>query len=143
VLELDAVFVACSSGELLLLHTASRAVEEVGVVQGGVAAAGWSPDGELLVLLGYNQGLLMMNKVGFGAEVVLGYNQDLQQLLHAFMLFCPSCKQARAVAQASVGCLPGVCCSALCILAPDTTAVHVSLLQEWDVLYCMYCICTI
>jgi hypothetical protein len=32
-------------------------------VSGGVAAAGWSPDGELLVLLGYNQGLLMMNKV--------------------------------------------------------------------------------
>ncbi|WIA32299.1 hypothetical protein OEZ86_003144 [Tetradesmus obliquus] len=62
VLELDAVFIACSSGELLLLHTASRSVEEVGVVSGGVAAAGWSPDGELLVLLGYNQGLLMMNK---------------------------------------------------------------------------------
>jgi hypothetical protein len=64
VLELDAIFIACSSGELLLLHTASRSIEEVGVVSGGVAAAGWSPDGELLVLLGYNQGLLMMNKVG-------------------------------------------------------------------------------
>ncbi|KAF6250795.1 IKI3 family-domain-containing protein [Scenedesmus sp. NREL 46B-D3] len=62
VLELDAVFIACSSGELLLLHTASRSVEEVGVVSDGVAAAGWSPDGELLVLLGYNSGLLMMNK---------------------------------------------------------------------------------
>lgn len=64
VLELDAVFVACSSGELLLLYTASHAVEEVGVVAGGLAAAAWSPDGELLALMGYNQLLLMMNKVG-------------------------------------------------------------------------------
>lgn len=73
-LELDAVFIACSSGELLLLHTASRSVEEVGVVSGGVAAAGWSPDGELLVLLGYNQGLLMMNKVR--VQEVQGSNSD-------------------------------------------------------------------
>lgn len=63
VLELDAVFIVCSSGELLLLHAASHEVEEVGVVAGGLAAAAWSPDGELLALLGYNQLLLLMNKV--------------------------------------------------------------------------------
>lgn len=61
--ELDAVFIATSSGQLLLLDTASREVDEVGVVQGGVAAAAWSPNGEQLALLGFNGLLLIMNKV--------------------------------------------------------------------------------
>lgn len=63
VVELDAVFIATSSGQLLLLDTVSREVEEVGVVQGGLAAAAWSPNGEQLAVLGFNGLLLIMNKV--------------------------------------------------------------------------------
>jgi hypothetical protein len=114
VLELDALFIALSSGQLLLLHTqhpallsqqrqeqqqqqqrgaaahggrsssaasggAQRAdghaaplwcgagsegvVEEVGVIEGGVEAAAWSPDGELLTVLARRSAtLLLMNK---------------------------------------------------------------------------------
>jgi hypothetical protein len=64
VVELDALFIAASNGQLLLLDTVSRAVDEVGVVTGGVAAAGWSPNGEQLAVLGCNGLLLTMNKVG-------------------------------------------------------------------------------
>jgi elongator complex protein 1 len=82
VVELEALFIATSAGQLLLLHTALAAaqrtstssndqaapgaevdaVEEVDVVQGGVAAAGWSPNGELLAVLGHSGLLLVMNK---------------------------------------------------------------------------------
>lgn len=89
VVELEALFIAATSGELLLLHTAAAAaatqhhqqqqecgceVEEVGVVQGGVAASAWSPDGEQLAVLGYNGLLLVMNKVGVKFGVNAGVN---------------------------------------------------------------------
>jgi hypothetical protein len=45
------------------LDTVSREVEEVGVVPSGIAAAGWSPNGEQLAVLDYNGLLLIMNKV--------------------------------------------------------------------------------
>lgn len=72
--ELDALCLALSSGELLLLDAAQQAavaragagaaaVEEVGAVDGGLAAAAWSPDGELLVLVTGAAQLLLMNKV--------------------------------------------------------------------------------
>lgn len=72
--ELDALCLALSSGELLLLDAAQQAavaragagaaaVEEVGAVDGGLAAAAWSPDGELLVLVTGTAQLLLMNKV--------------------------------------------------------------------------------
>ena len=72
--ELDALCLALSSGELLLLDAAQQAarggagagdaaVEEVGAVEGGLAAAAWSPDGELLVLVTGTAQLLLMNKV--------------------------------------------------------------------------------
>jgi hypothetical protein len=74
VVELDALFIAASNGQLLLLDTSTREVDEVGVVTGGVAAAGWSPDGEQLAVLGFNGLLLIMNKVGSGCRVQrLGY----------------------------------------------------------------------
>jgi elongator complex protein 1 len=66
--ELDAVCLALSSGELVLLSahaspgSAAPAVEEVGAVDGGLAAAAWSPDGELLVLVTGSGSLLMMSK---------------------------------------------------------------------------------
>ncbi|KAL4852847.1 Elongator complex protein 1 [Chlorella vulgaris] len=66
--ELDAMCLALSSGELVLLSahaspgSAAPAVEEVGAVDGGLAAAAWSPDGELLVLVTGSGSLLMMSK---------------------------------------------------------------------------------
>lgn len=63
VLELDAIFVALSSGVLLLLYTATHEVEDVGEIQGGVAAAAWSPDGEAVVIVSNTGNLLLMNKV--------------------------------------------------------------------------------
>ncbi|KAI8469194.1 MAG: IKI3 family-domain-containing protein [Monoraphidium minutum] len=62
VLELDALFIALASGELLLLHTATRALEEVGAIEGGVAAAAWSPDGEALAIAGPGGKLLLLSK---------------------------------------------------------------------------------
>ncbi len=72
--ELDALCLGLSTGELLLLSTAGGtdkgwpnggpALEEVGAVEGGVAAGQWSPDGELLALLTGGGQLLMMSKVG-------------------------------------------------------------------------------
>mgnify|MGYP001807388448 CR=1 FL=1 len=63
VVELDGLSIAASNGQLLLLDTVSREVEEVGVVPSGIAAAGWSPNGEQLAVLDYNGLLLIMNKV--------------------------------------------------------------------------------
>jgi hypothetical protein len=72
VLELDALFLALSSGELLLLHTASQDVEEVGSVAGGVDAAEWSPDGEVLAVAGAGGKLLLLSKVRGRAFAIPG-----------------------------------------------------------------------
>ncbi len=73
--ELEALCLALSTGELLLLRGpegvagsgtssgSSPEVEEVGAVEGGLAAAAWSPDGELLALVTCTAQLLLMNKV--------------------------------------------------------------------------------
>ena len=70
--ELGALCLCLSSGEILLLDTTAAghatagggaAVEEVGAVDGGVAAAAWSPDGELLAVASGAASLLLMNKV--------------------------------------------------------------------------------
>ena len=67
---------ALSTGELLLLSSGASSgstggsrdrqpeVEEVGAVDGGLAAAAWSPDGELLALVSGTGSLLLMNRVG-------------------------------------------------------------------------------
>ena len=47
-------------------------VEDMGVVEGGIAAAAWSPDGEQLVLAGGNGQLLLMNQVGAAAAAGCG-----------------------------------------------------------------------
>ena len=82
--ELEAVCIGLSSGELLLLNTATASItsnasgigsssgaqlptlEEVGALEGGVAAGQWSPDGGLLALLTGDGQLLLMNKVRQG-----------------------------------------------------------------------------
>ena len=91
--ELEAVFVALDTGQLCLILTKTRSVEEVchacmaqglhhwqqdfaspatrygalpmqvGELAGGVAAAEWSPDSELLSLVSVHGQLLLMNKV--------------------------------------------------------------------------------
>ncbi|KAH7624735.1 putative Elongator complex protein 1 [Nannochloris sp. 'desiccata'] len=59
--DLGTLTLGLSSGHLLLLHTSpGPSLEEVGVLEGGVVAASWSPDGEALaVLSGAGQLLLM------------------------------------------------------------------------------------
>lgn len=42
---------------------AACAAAAAATTAGGIAAAAWSPDGELLAVLGYNQLLLLMTKV--------------------------------------------------------------------------------
>jgi elongator complex protein 1 len=64
--DLEAVFIALSTGELLLLRPSAPslpavAVEEVGRVAGGVAAEAWSPDGEVLAVVGCAGQLLLMS----------------------------------------------------------------------------------
>lgn len=74
--ELEALCLALSSGELLLLDASGRSqaapgqrpsqpppVEEVGAVGGGLAGGAWSPDGEVLALVSASALLLLMNKV--------------------------------------------------------------------------------
>jgi elongator complex protein 1 len=63
VLELDAVMVALASGDLLLIYTETKELEEVGSIQGGIACMAWSPDGELLALVSNSGNLLLMTKV--------------------------------------------------------------------------------
>lgn len=64
--ETQSIFVALSSGDLLLLPAPSEReelmsndqVECVGSIDGGIAAAAWSPDDEILVLMSCYQGSL-------------------------------------------------------------------------------------
>jgi WD40 repeat protein len=62
-LEEDALFLARRNGELLLLHTTDRQLDDVGAIAGGLAAAAWSPDGEVLALVSANGLLLLMTRV--------------------------------------------------------------------------------
>lgn len=76
-LELDAVCCSLSTGALLMVHTVSRDVEEVGTVEGGILTMQWSPDGDLLAILTGTGSLLVMNQVvqmAGGADVGLCCN---------------------------------------------------------------------
>lgn len=67
-IELEALCIALSSGELLLLGVGDDHDQvEVGVLEGGVASAQLSPDGELLAVASGDGKLLLMNKVGLPA----------------------------------------------------------------------------
>ena len=63
VLELEALCICTAEGALLLLHTGSQQLEQVGQLQGGVAAAAWSPDGALLLVLTALGRALLLNQV--------------------------------------------------------------------------------
>eukprot|EP00803_Ostreobium_quekettii_P007811 evm.model.scf_2610.1 EVM.evm.TU.scf_2610.1 scf_2610:2799-4464(-) len=60
-LELESLFLCLSSGELLLIDCKGEDVEDVGIVEGSLAAAAWSPDGEILALVSGQGNLLLMN----------------------------------------------------------------------------------
>ncbi|KAG1673002.1 hypothetical protein FOA52_005932 [Chlamydomonas sp. UWO 241] len=61
-LDLDAVCLSTASGQLVLVHPASREVQEVGSVDGGVVAMEWSPDGEVLAMVTGTGSLLVMSQ---------------------------------------------------------------------------------
>ncbi|GFH21321.1 elongator complex protein 1, partial [Haematococcus lacustris] len=61
-LEAEGLSISLSSGELLFLHTAEQQLEEVGVIEGGVAALCWSPDGEVFAAVSGASKLLLMSK---------------------------------------------------------------------------------
>ena len=62
VLELEALCICTAEGALLLLHTSSRQLQQVGKLHGGVAAAAWSPDGAVLLVLTAAGRLLLLNQ---------------------------------------------------------------------------------
>lgn len=45
------------------------AIQQVGALTGGVAAARWSPDGEVLSMVSGDGQLLLMNKVSLGNAI--------------------------------------------------------------------------
>ncbi len=64
--DMECVFIALSSGELLLLHLGAPGqipaeLEEVGALPDGVVAAEWSPDGTSLAVVGGAGQLLLMS----------------------------------------------------------------------------------
>ncbi len=60
--ELDAVTLATAQGNLMTVEVATRAMEIVGAVVGGLSAAVWSPDQELLAIATGTGTLLLMSK---------------------------------------------------------------------------------
>lgn len=62
-LELEALLICLSTGELLQLAVAQQLLEEVGSVEGGLQALAWSPDGEVFVAVSGTGNLLLMNQV--------------------------------------------------------------------------------
>ena len=60
-LELDSVCLSLSSGALVLVHTETHEVTEVGSVDGGITEVQWSPDGDVLAMITGSGNLLVMN----------------------------------------------------------------------------------
>lgn len=61
-LELDSVCLSLASGALLLVHSNTQAVDEVGCVENGIIDLKWSPDGDILALITGNGNLLIMSQ---------------------------------------------------------------------------------
>ncbi|KAK9834184.1 hypothetical protein WJX81_006434 [Elliptochloris bilobata] len=78
--ELEALCITASTGELLLLSANGQHLEEVGAISGGIVAAEWSPEGEVLALISGHAQLLLMNKdweVLAEAELLQTVNQPV------------------------------------------------------------------
>lgn len=63
-LELEGLCIGLSTGELVFLSTEGRQLEEVGIIEGGICALHWSPDGEVFAAVSGTGQLLLMNQVG-------------------------------------------------------------------------------
>jgi Tol biopolymer transport system component len=63
VLELDAVCVGTSDGDILTVNVETQSVEVVGSVDGGVTALQWSPDGERIGIVGGFGQFMLMDQV--------------------------------------------------------------------------------
>ncbi|KAF5832885.1 IKI3 family-domain-containing protein [Dunaliella salina] len=61
-LELEAICISLSTGELLLLNVDTQQLEEVGAVEGGIVALQWSPDGEVLAVISGMGNILLMDQ---------------------------------------------------------------------------------
>ena len=106
--ELEALCLALSSGQLLLLETDGQPavaahgqrpsqpppVEEVGAVGDGLAGGAWSPDGEVLALASASASLLLMNKARAG--VVGGWGGVL-----CCAMLCCACATATGRAESA------------------------------------------
>lgn len=68
-IELEALCLALTNGSLLLLSLEERQWEEVGALEGGIAAAALSPDGELLATASGDGKLLLMTKAREGCSL--------------------------------------------------------------------------
>jgi hypothetical protein len=89
VVDLEALCVALSSGELLLVHLQTREVEDVGGVEGGIVSVAWSPDGEYVVVVSAGGNLLLMNQVRLALQFLDG---TWKWLLTRFMPWsCSTC----------------------------------------------------
>ncbi|KAM6392188.1 elongator complex protein 1 isoform 2-T2 [Rhynochetos jubatus] len=60
--ERESVCVATASGDILLCHLATKEVECVGSVEGGLSAVSWSPDRELVLLVTARHRLVLMTR---------------------------------------------------------------------------------
>ena len=69
--ELESVCVGTADGALVLLRADGAAVEQVGSVAGGVAAAAWSPGGDVLLVITGHGILLLMNQASMGSHAAL------------------------------------------------------------------------
>ena len=54
--------ISLSSGSLVLIHSVTQAVEEVGCVERGIMALEWSPDGDVLAMITGTGKLLIMSQ---------------------------------------------------------------------------------
>lgn len=79
-LELESLCLGLSTGELFLIDLKGDDVQEVGIVEGGIQAANWSPDAELLALLSGFGSLLLMNMVSSNIR------EDIHLLFRLFLL---------------------------------------------------------
>ena len=92
--ELESVCVATADGALVLISADGGSVEQVGSVEGGVAAAAWSPGGDALLVVTGHGILLLMNQ----ASTIVGVPRT--QYRSCLVTSWSSCRTRGAAPQA-------------------------------------------